>query len=145
MLKSIMVTFALVVFTGGLARGYHVQKAGPHEAEFKTFYQDFLKAARANDKEKIADLITFPVSDWSIDKKGNVTTEPIKDREEFLKRYDVLFTSYMRLHIPKGKAEPIQDGRYIIIWDDRDVECSFEISYVDGAGFRITSYSIGPR
>lgn len=46
------------------------QKTGPQEAEFRDFYARFLAAARANDKEKLADLIAFPVEDWSMERKG---------------------------------------------------------------------------
>lgn len=34
----------------------------PSETEFRAIYDQFLSAVRANDKNKIADLIAFPVS-----------------------------------------------------------------------------------
>jgi len=117
----------------------------PHDADFKPFYADFLKAVKANDKEKIADLIAFPVKDWSIDQNHNVTTGSIKDRADFLARYNVLFTASMRTRIPRAKLEPLKyDSAYMISWREQDIECSFEFEYIDGAGYRIRSFSIGP-
>ena len=121
------------------------QKAGPHEAEFRAFYADFLKAVAANDKEKIADMIKFPVaSDWSVDTRGNIQTVSIDDRADFIKRYNVLFTPYMRLHAAKAKPQALDGGRYMLGWKNQDVECSFEFEYIDGTGYRLTAYSIGP-
>jgi uncharacterized membrane protein YvbJ len=120
------------------------RQSKPHEAEFNTLHESFLAAVRANDKEKIADLIAFPVADWSVVRKGNVQTEPIKDRATFLAQYNVLFTQAMRTHALRAKSEALQDGRYMISWHDTDTEYSFEFSYTEGKGFRVTSYSIGP-
>jgi hypothetical protein len=120
------------------------RQSKPHEAEFHTFHESFLAAVRANDKEKIADLIAFPVADWSVVRKGNVQTEPIKNRATFLAQYNVLFTQAMRTHALRAKPEALQDGRYMISWHDTDTEYSFEFSYIDGKAFRVTSYSIGP-
>jgi len=145
MKKSLIIAIVLSAFVGvGGSAANRRSQAGPHQAEFQAFYADFLKAVRANDKEKIADLISFPVDDWSTDIRHNVQTIKIKDRAEFLKKYDILFTSSMRLHAAKAKPEPLKDGRYVMIWKETDVECSFEIGYIDGTGYRVTSYSIGP-
>ena len=38
----------------------------PSETEFRTIYDEFLSTVRANDKNKIADLIAFPVSAWAV-------------------------------------------------------------------------------
>lgn len=119
------------------------QKTGPHEPEFRAFYADFLSAVKANDKEKIADMIAYPVSSWSIETKGNVEEGQIKDKADFLARYNVLFTSSMRLHVQKAKVEPIPDG-WFTSWKTSDTEFSFEFRYVEGSGFKIESYSIGP-
>src|SRR5260370_14470676 len=54
------------------------QQPGPHDAEFRAFYAEFVAAVRANDKNKLADLIAFPVKDWSVEHKGNVETIGIK-------------------------------------------------------------------
>jgi hypothetical protein len=124
------------------------QKTDPHAAEFNAFYADFRKAVAANDKEKIADMIAFPVADWSVETKGDVQTISIKDRADFLKRYNVLFTSFMRVHAARGKLlklEPLNGAfRYSLIWKDANVECSFEFGYAEGTGYRVTAYGIGP-
>ena len=121
------------------------QKPGPHDAEFQAFYADFQKAVKANDKEKIADLIVFPVDDWSVERNHDVTTIAIKDRAEFLAKFNSFFTPSMRLHAQRGKPVPLQDGRYSLIWHDTDSEFSFEFEYLAGTGFRVRSYNIGPR
>jgi hypothetical protein len=120
------------------------QPTGAHAAEFNAFYAKFQDAARANDKQMLADMIAFPVEDWSVERKGDVQTEAIKDRADFLKRYDLLFTASMRKHVATAKPQPLQDGRYLVIWDDANAEFSFEFGYTAGTGYRITSYSIGP-
>ena len=128
-----------VLFQPGLA-----QKGGSHEAEFKEFYAKFLAASRANDKEKIADMIAFPVDSWSIDRKGDVRTEAIKDKPEFLSKYTTYFTANMRMHIPKAKLKALDDGGYFISWRDANAEFSFDFAYVEGTGYRIRSFLIGP-
>src|SRR5580693_8246809 len=124
MKKTLFVAAFVAALLAGTVATCSAQKAGPHDAEFRTFFAGFLKAVAANDKEKIADLIKFPVSDWSVETKGDVQTISIKDREEFLKRYNVLVTSSMRLHAAKAKPQPLQDGRYTLIWRTANVECS---------------------
>jgi hypothetical protein len=120
------------------------QKPGPHEAEFRSFHARFLAAVRANDKEKLADLIAFPVDDWSIERKGDVQTGKIKDRADFLARYNSLFTPFMRSHIPRAKLTALDDGAYILVWRDAGSEFSFDFGYIDGTGYRVRSYNIGP-
>jgi len=140
-IKQVLLTAAIigVIFQSGLA-----QKAGSHEAEFKEFYANFLSASRANDKEKIADMIAFPVDSWSVDRKGDVRTEPIKDKAEFLSKYTTYFTANMRMHIPKAKLKALDDGGYFISWRDANSEFSFDFAYVEGTGYRIRYFSIGP-
>jgi hypothetical protein len=141
-MKTVLLVAALIVasFAPSLA-----QQPGPHEAEFRAFYNDFLAAARANNKEKIADLIAFPVEAWSTETRGDVQTGKIKDRADFLARYNSLFTAAMRAHIPKAKLQMLKDGRYILGWHDADAEFGFEFDYVDGKGYRVRAYTIGPR
>jgi hypothetical protein len=121
------------------------QQSEPHRTEFNAFYASFLSAVHANNKEKLADLITFPIEDWSIEQKGDIQTGMIKDRNDFLARYELLFTSFMRSHIPRGKIEALADGRYILIWHDAGAEFSFEFAYITGVGYRVSAYSIGPE
>ena len=140
-MKYALLVGALVAAT--LAMPCLGQTSGPHESEFRAFYADFLKAARTNDKEKLAGLIVFPTDDWSIETKGNVQTGSIKDRADFLARYNVLFTSSMRLHVQKAKVQASQSGWYTS-WKDADSEFSFGFVYIEGVGFRVGSYNIGP-
>lgn len=120
------------------------QNGGSHETEFKGFYAAFLAAARENNKEKLADMIEFPVDSWSLDRKGDVRTEPIKDKAEFLSKYNTYFTVNMRTHIPKAKLKTLQDLGYFIFWRDANTEFSFDFAYVEGKGYRIRSFNIGP-
>jgi hypothetical protein len=142
-MKNFLLAIVLV-FTAMVAPCL-AQPTGAHAAEFIAFYARFQGATKANDKQKLADLIAFPVEDWSVERKGDVQTEAIKDRADFLKRYDALFTASMRKHVANAKPQPLQDGRYVAIWDDADAEFSFEFGYTAGTGYRVTSYSIGPR
>ena len=59
-------------------------------------------------------------------------------------RYDALFTASMHKHVASAQPQPLQDGRYVVIRDDANAEFSFAFAYAAGAGYRITSYSIGP-
>ena len=142
-MKNILL--AVVLIFVALASPCLAQSPAAHAAEFNAFYAKFQGAAKANDKQKLADLIAFPVEDWSVERKGDVQTEPIKDRADFLARYDVLFTAFMRSHVANAKPQPLKDGRYVMIWDDANAEFSFEFGYTAGVGFRVLSYSIGPR
>ena len=118
------------------------QQKGPHEAEFRTFYAAFVKAVQANDKEKLADMIAYPVSYWAITTKRNVQDDSIKDKADFLARFNVLFTSYIRLHLPKAKVQATPE-LWFTSWRDGNTECAFQFKYVEGTGFKITTYDVG--
>ena len=129
-----------LVLLGALVMPGPAQQKGPHEGEFRTFYADFLKAVQANDKEKLADMIAYPVSSWSVrDKKGETS---IKDKPAFLARFNVLFTNYMRLHLPKAKLQSTPELWYTS-WRDGWTECAFEFKYFEGTGFKIITYDVG--
>jgi len=115
------------------------------ENQFRTFYDQFLAAVRTNDKTKIADLIAFPVNAWARESKGNVQEIVIPNNVDFLAKYDSLFTPFMRSHALKTKPQKISNDHYAVIWDDTDLEYSFEFEYAAARGFRLTSYLIGPR
>ena len=51
----------------------------PNETDFRTIYDHFVSAVRANDKNKIADLITFPVNSWSVNQKNMVNETTISN------------------------------------------------------------------
>lgn len=121
------------------------QQPGPHDAEFRAFYADFLAAVRANNKNKIANLIAFPLRDWSVERKGNVQTVSIKDKAEFLSKYDSFFTAFMRSHALKAKPQKVSDDHYTLMWQDSNAEFSFEFEYIAGGGYRVTAYGIGPQ
>jgi len=128
------------------AKGRELSADAPNTrgAEFRAFFADFSAAVRANDKNKIADLIAFPVKDWSVERKGKVETISIPTKAEFLRKYDSFFTAFMRAHTLKTKPQKISDDHYAVIWRDSNAEFSFEFEYVAGRGFRVTSYGIGP-
>ena len=117
----------------------------PNGDEFRSFYDQFLTAVRANDMNKIADLIEFPVNAWAREKKGNVEEITIPDKADFLAKYDSLFTPSMRSHALKTKPQKISSDHYAVIWHDTDVERSFEFDYTPHHGFRVTAYLNGPR
>jgi hypothetical protein len=94
---------------------WHSRGQNTRETEFRTFYSEFLSAVRANDKNKIADLVAFPVEDWSIERKGNVQTIGVKDEGEFLAKFDLLFTPSMRSHALKAKPEKVSDDHYSLV------------------------------
>src|SRR5215510_11541506 len=112
MKPSLRLIACTLVLSGALIVPSVAIQKGPHEAEFKTFYAAFLKAVQANDKENIADMIAYPVSSWSLKTKPETS---IKDKADFLARYNVLFTNYMRLHLPKAKVQSGSD-LWIATW-----------------------------
>jgi len=104
-----------------------------------------VSAVRANDKNKIADLIAFPVASWSVSQKNMVNETTIANRDEFLAKYESFFTPFMRLHALRTKPQKITGDHYMINWHDEDLEYSFEFEYASSKGFRLTAYLIGPR
>jgi len=136
-----LIACALVLF-GALIMPSLARQKGPHEAEFRTFYDAFLKAVQANDREKIADMIAYPVSSWTIATKKDVQETSIKDKADFLARFNVLFTNYMRLHLPKAKVQSTPE-LWFTSWRDAYTECAFVFKYVEGSGFKITTYDVG--
>ena len=119
--------------------------AEQHEAEFRAFYAEFLAAVRANDENELVDLIAFPVKDWSVERKGRVETIGIKDKSDFLAKYDSLFTPLMRSHVLDAKPQKVSDDHYTVLWQDANAEFSFQFEYMPPRGYRVTAYSIGPR
>jgi len=117
----------------------------PNETDFRTVYDQFVSAVRSNDKNKIADLIAFPVNAWSVSQKNLVNETTISNRGEFLAKYESLFTPFMRSHALRIKPQKISDDHYMIQWHDEDLEYSFEFEYASSQGFRLTAYLIGPR
>ena len=138
----LILILALSVYTSGRSRG--ASESSP-DAKFQAFYEAFISAVRANDKNKIADLIEFPVSAWAVQTNGNIQEVGIADKADFLSKYDSLFTSAMRSHALKTKPQKIRDDQYSVIWHDTDLEYSFEFERKPNREFRLTMYLIGPR
>lgn len=134
--------FLLFVLVCGIT-GAVAKRANPHEAEFQAFRKELLAATAASDKARLADLIAFPVEYWSIEKNHNVEDGAIASREDFLQRYDNLFTPWMRAHLLKAKSESLDNGRYLMSWTDGGSEFTFEMEFLDGVGWRVRAYGIG--
>jgi hypothetical protein len=132
----------MIVIAGALVMPSHAQQKGPHEAEFRTFYAAFVKAVLASDKKKLADMIAYPVSYWAIQTKKDLQEGSIKDKADFLARFDVLITNYIRLHLPKAKVQSTAELWYTS-WRDGYSECAFEFKYFDGSGFKLITYDVG--
>jgi uncharacterized membrane protein YvbJ len=133
---------ALTVLGSGSSKAESLKS--PEQA-FDAFYAAFVDAVRANDKNKIADLIEYPVSAWAVQTKGNVQEIGIANKSDFLSKYDSLFTPSMRSHALKTKPQKIDNDRYTVIWHDTDLEYSFEFERKPAYEFRLTMYLIGPR
>jgi hypothetical protein len=93
-----------------------------NEDQFSIFYDQFLTAVRTNDRNKIADVIEFPVNAWPREKRGNVDEITIPNKGDFLTKYGSLFTPFMRPHALKTKPQKISSDHYAVIWHDTDVE-----------------------
>ena len=115
----------------------------PHEAEFQAFRKELLTATAANDKARLADLISFPVEYWSIEKDHHVEEGAVATREDFLKRYDTLFTGWMREHLLKAKSQSLDNGRYLMSWTDGSSEFTFVMEFVEPVGWRVRAYGSG--
>jgi hypothetical protein len=135
---TVSLLLSLCLAAPAVARG-----PNPHEAEFQAFRKELIAASKANDKAKLADLIAFPVEYWSIEKDHKVEEGTIASREEFLKRYDTLFTEWMRQHLIKAKSESLENGRYLMSWADGGSEFTFVMEFVEPAGWRVRAYGIG--
>jgi hypothetical protein len=90
--------------------------------EFSAFRTEFTNAANAGDKARLAKMIGFPVEYWAAATRGDVQTEGVKTEAEFLKRYDQLFTAFMRKGLKTAKLTPLQEGRCALMWHDANSE-----------------------
>jgi hypothetical protein len=78
----------------------------------------------------------------SIQAKGDVQEGSIKDKADFLARFNVLFTNYMRLHLPKAKVQSTPD-LWFTSWRDGYSDSAFEFKYFEGTGFKVSTYDVG--
>ena len=112
-------------------------------SEFAAFRTEFTAAANANDKARLAKLIAFPVEYWATMTKGNAQSAGVKTEAEFLQRYEVLFTAFMKKGLKTAKLLSLPEGRCALVWHDANSEFSFEFQYVPNAGFRMSGYDVG--
>jgi hypothetical protein len=113
---------------------------GVADPAVQAFASRFQAAMRADDKEKLAAMIAFPVEFWTVD-ANNTSEVSIKDRSDFLARYSTLVTPRMRKNIAQAKLSGSSTGNYLS-WHDKDSEYTFDIERRDGE-YRVTSYSVG--
>ena len=111
--------------------------------DFQTFRTELEGAANANDKNHIVKMISFPVEYWSAEGKHDVQSGPVKTEAEFLRRYDSLFTPFMRKHLHTAKLLSLPEGRCALTWHDANSEFTFEFKHVPDTGFRVTGYEVG--
>jgi len=142
MKKAILSTAILAAL---VATAVAAQKDNTHATEFRAFYADFLKAVHSGDKEKVAGMIAFPVADldWAVD--GGRRDVSIKNKSEFLRKYDTYFPPSTRLRLLKAKTEALEEGRYSAFWDIGETRFAFLFEYIDGTGYRIESFTTGAR
>jgi hypothetical protein len=112
-------------------------------SEFAAFRTEFTAAANANDKAKLAKMIAFPVEYWATMTKGNAQTAGVKTEAEFLQRYDVLITAFMKKGLKTAKLLSLPEGRCALVWHDANSEFSFEFQYVPDAGYRMSGFDVG--
>lgn len=93
--------------------------------DIKVFITDLAKAVSANDRDIVAKMITFPLNDeWS-------ETIPLgcKNEEQFMTKYDLIFTGYIKDAIISNKyraadnsdemfPDVIKKGEYLIAPDN---------------------------
>ena len=139
-LAKILLPFVIAL----IALPGHLQAQDLREAEFHTFYTKFESAVRANDKNKIADLIAFPVTHWSIVRNDQFETIGIKDKAEFLAKYRTFFTPFMRSNALLGKPQKVSDEHYRLIFYDSYAKYTFEFESIASKAFRIIGLEIEP-
>jgi len=142
MKKAILSTAILAAL---VATSLAAQKHNTHAAEFRPFYGDFLRAVSSGDKEKVAGMIAFPVADMDWVVGGGRRYVSIKNKAQFLQKYDTYFAPSTRLHLLKAKTEAIEEGRYAAFWDIGETRFTFLFEYIDGTGYRVESFTTGAR
>ncbi|BBI33604.1 hypothetical protein [Cohnella abietis] len=70
--------------------------------EFTTYFAELQKAVKDNKPEEVADLISYPMN-LNKDNKQFVIT----NKQEFIKKYDRIFTSHVREKLLDQKAEKV--------------------------------------
>lgn len=78
------------------------------QTDFSTFWKKFRSAVMASDKATVAEMTKFPLS-------MPYSVKPIKDKKDFLRRYNEIFKGEANAAQCFGSAEPQKEsGRYEI-------------------------------
>jgi len=139
------IVIAITVLAALVATALAAQKGNTHATEFRAFYMDFVKAVSSGDREKVAGMIAFPVADmdWVVD--GGRRYVSIKNKAQFLQKYDTYLAPSTRLHLLKARTEALEERRYAAFWDIGETRFTFLFEYIDGAGYRVESFTTGAR
>jgi hypothetical protein len=73
------------------------------ESDFSTFWREFKSAVIAGDKAKVADMTKFPLS-------MPYMVKAVKNKEEFLRRYNEIFKGEANAAQCFGSAEPRKES-----------------------------------
>ena len=102
-MKRITTGFSLLVFCLGLVLAQTPQQeerfsvAGLKDHEVEKFYKEFREAVAAGDKQKVASLVSFPITATLASGKR----QTIRTRVAFVKSYDLIFDDKFRALIAK--------------------------------------------
>jgi hypothetical protein len=102
------------------------------ESDFSTFWREFKSAVIAGDKAKVADMTKFPLS-------MPYMVKAVKNKEDFLRRYNEIFKGEANAAQCFGSAEPRKEssGRYEIYcpfketpddWENAPIRFIFELT-----------------
>ena len=87
-----------------LAVSAHAQTSAADKKAFNTFFAAFKKAVAANDKNAITMMVNFPFYDRTAEVfSDSVKNLASKNKAEFVKNYDAIFTTSVKQAIAKGK------------------------------------------
>jgi hypothetical protein len=101
-MKTLLILLGLTISL--LAVSANAQTSAADKKAFNTFFATFKKAVAANDKNAVAMMVNFPF----YDRTGEVFSDSVKslaskNKAEFLKNYDTIFTESVKQAIAKGK------------------------------------------
>lgn len=103
---------------------------------FTKWWPSFQAAVRAGDARRISAGAKFPMQ-WELGAVREVATQ-----EEFVRRFDSLFTADMKRAVASGKPVAIPEG-YMILWHARGDEYSLYF-HPSGTSFALSGLSEGP-
>ncbi len=93
------------------ANGIDLQQA-------KSFISDLRNALKTDDKNKIADMMEYPVRINKTNQSGKTITSYIKTKDDFIKQYAVTFTEKTKKELEKGDVFCHEGGASVggFIW-----------------------------